>query len=175
MSQCANHPEWTCESWDVTTAFLQGIAFEDVAKYAEALKIDIPLVERHVYLVVPGNVWYHLYKLGFLTREQYHLARLGLLILQCTKCVYGLVDAPLLWALALRYHFQVVMGGVPSVFDENTFIWRAASWPHQPIAEGTCHIDDTNFAGRQATLDELRKRWRNGLAQSSDNSSPTHT
>ena len=70
MSRCANNPAWTCESWDVTTAFLQGISFDDIPKFARALKMDIPLVDRIVYLTVPGNVWYHLLRLGFITREQ---------------------------------------------------------------------------------------------------------
>jgi hypothetical protein len=125
MSRCANNSAWTCESWDVSTAFLQGISFDDIPKFARALKMDIPLVDRYVYLTVPGNVWYHLLQLGFITREQYQQARLGRLVLQCVKCVYGLVDAPLLWAMALRYHMQVVMGGVSSTYDENTFIWRS--------------------------------------------------
>ncbi len=62
--------------------------------------IAVPDVEREVYIAVPGNVWSIMASLGFYT---YGLGNTYWYVLELVKAMYGLVDAPAPWSIALRY------------------------------------------------------------------------
>ena len=47
-----------------------------------------------------------------------NLAAVCLFVLELPKPIYGLVDAPLLWQLALLYFLVVDLGGRNSLLDE---------------------------------------------------------
>ena len=95
---------WDTESWDVSSALLRGLTFAKVGQIAAELGVPSPLTEREVVVKLPGNVWFHLYKLGVLNERQYSEAKAGKLGVLLRKCMYGLKDAPLLWQLALRHY-----------------------------------------------------------------------
>ena len=168
LSQASIH-EWPCESWDVSTAFLQGLKFSDVSKVSKLLGTPDPVVNRSVFLKVPGNVWYHLKKLGWLpdhvTLEE---CLRGDYVLECIKPMYGLVDAPILWNLALRAHLVLNLGATASTWDDNFYMFFKDGPPATSRADASAlskrtllglmstHVDDTNSTGKQQCLDTWR-------------------
>ena len=148
VSDSANH-QWCMESWDVGSAFLQGFSFANLRRACDMLKVPMPDVQREVHIIVPDNVWFHLQELGFAgaPRRDYFQYCIKLL-----KAMYGLVDAPLLWQLSLRYFLVFSTGARCSHFDENYYLWYDDEG--KLIGEATAHVDDGNFAGTNEFL-----RW----------------
>ena len=62
-----------------------------------------------------------------------------LFLLECLKALYGLVDGPLLWQLALLYFLQWEAGFTISRHDENFLYIVDNHWIH---AICTVHVDD---------------------------------
>ena len=146
---------WSIESWDVSTAFLRGLSFQEIERIAQELRVPSPLCQRTVYVQVPGNVWKHLRDLNAISQSQYALACSGKLCLQLKKAMYGLCDAPALWQLALMHHLQKQMHGEPSCYDACHYYFRSSD--RSLTGEGTAHVDDTCFSGPQTHLDKQRK------------------
>ena len=142
---------WDIESWDVSSAFLQGISFDEITSVANALGVPSPLVVRMVVIDVPGNVWHHLEKLGFLPRGMSAAEAQKKFVLRLIKPMYGLNDAPKLWQLSLHYHLQIVMKARVSHHDENFHYWRSADGKHL-TGVATTHVDDTNNAATASNL-----------------------
>ena len=156
VSTAANK-DWILESWDISSAFLQGISFSEIGRIASELGVPSPIEERTVYIVVPGNVWWHLHCLGLLRQISWDEIVGGQWCLKLTKAMYGLVDAPLLWQLSLRHYLCRTMGADVSVHDDNYLIFRDASRPDVLVGAATIHVDDTGFGGKQGDLDSQRK------------------
>ena len=62
-------------------------------------------------------------------------------VLLLLKPMYGLVDAPLLWQIALSSFITTELSGTRSCFDENFYYWID---PHtqDPLMVWTTHVDD---------------------------------
>ena len=150
VSLAALH-DWEIESWDVSSAFLQGISFEEITRVAKALGVPAPMVDRYVVIDVPGNVWFHLEKMKFLPQGLSAMQAQQEYVLELKKPMYGLNDAPKLWQLSLRYHLQIVMKARVSHHDENFYYWRSDDGKRLTGA-CTTHVDDTNNAATPALL-----------------------
>ena len=139
---------WPMESWDVSSAFLQGFNFKHIEEACRALGIPVPTFTRKVYIVPPANVWFHLRYLGFKNAPSMNYA---LFCLELLKAMYGLNDAPLLWQCCLRYFLKFHTRARCSLYDDNFYSWYTSD--KSLAGEATAHVDDANVAGR----DDLRK------------------
>ena len=94
-SVAANH-NWNLLCLDISTAFLQGLTFEDLAKLTGDPK-------RSVQMSPPSDVWELLKELKAHPLLAKHSAAdcSKLYMLHLIKCVYGLNDAPKAWQLRL--------------------------------------------------------------------------
>ena len=52
--------DFDMESWDISSAFLQGVSFENITMMCRYLGVPVPAVDRQVLIVPPTNVWEHL-------------------------------------------------------------------------------------------------------------------
>eukprot|EP00959_Pyramimonas_sp_CCMP1952_P209441 4381806-Pyramimonas_sp.AAC.1 len=86
----------------MSAAFLQGLSFEEIRKRSKELKLSRTTVGK-IYLNPPANVWRHLAGIEgspvVVAPEDY-----GLFLLELLKPMYGLVDAPHLWQIALTLY-----------------------------------------------------------------------
>ena len=149
VSTAVNH-DHDVESWDVSGAFLKGLTFEKVRELLASRGITSPV--RKVVITAPANVWRHLAKFDASFRVDFEC--LDEWALLCIKPVYGLNDAPLAWQLCLRGHWEE-QGGVPSLLDENYFIWRLQAGDRSSV---TTHVDDCGAEGPRKWLDEQYDR-----------------
>ena len=87
------------ESVDIATAFLQGLQFQDVVRKAMALGHEHRQT-RKVWLCPPANVWRHLREEpgSLICVDDLDIMFFAVELL---KAIYGLVDGPLLFQLAL--------------------------------------------------------------------------
>eukprot|EP00959_Pyramimonas_sp_CCMP1952_P018248 386693-Pyramimonas_sp.AAC.1 len=113
--------EMEIETWDISTAFLQGLNYKDLKKYADQLGIEIRQ-ERKVHMRLPPNAWRHFRNYE---KSNIHISDSAsqLFYLMLLKPIYGTVDAPLLWQLALTMFIKEELKGIQSVFDDNFFMW----------------------------------------------------
>ena len=140
-----NHDHDT-ESWDVSGAFLKGLTFEKVRELLAFRGFTSPVPK--VVIIAPAYVWRHLAKFDASFRVDFEC--LDEWALLCIKPVYGLNDAPLAWQLCLHGHWEE-QGGVPSLLDENYFIWRFDDGDRASV---TTHVDDCGAEGKRKWLDE---------------------
>ena len=75
---------WDCEAFDVSTAFLQGLRFQEIEARAKELGHECKRI-RTVWLQPPANVWRHLRLLGFTTVEDIERS---LFVLLLNKAMY---------------------------------------------------------------------------------------
>eukprot|EP00971_Amphidinium_carterae_P150678 2987292-Amphidinium_carterae.1 len=101
---------------DISTAFLQGFSYEFMDQILKELKVPRNQIAREVFISVPGNVWFHLKKLGFQGDDS------GQWVLRLKKAMYGLADAPQMWQYALRWTLSQ-LGGIASSMDECFLFW----------------------------------------------------
>ena len=116
--------------------------FSELSRKAQELGIEIN-VTRRVYFVPPPNVWRHLNAIpnsGVNIKIECFMD----FVLELLKAIYGLVDAPLLWQLALCHLLQKVLGGHVSKFDTN-FLWWTENG--QLTLETSIHVDDLILTG----------------------------
>ncbi len=131
------------QAWDISTAFLQGLQFNELRKKAQELGHEIN-VPREVFLKPPGNVWRHLQALSpkeFTPNKQSFIPP----ILQLLKPAYGLVDAPLLWQMSLLTFIKDTLHGYLSKFDENFVVWTEG---HKVQLCMVIHVDDIFVVGK---------------------------
>ena len=93
------------ESWDISSAFLQGFTFSTLSQCASQLGMDIRGLQREAYICFSDNVWCHLRTANMPNCPPVG-SDLSQYCAQLLKPMYGLIDAPLLWQLCLR-HFIV--------------------------------------------------------------------
>ena len=116
----ATEPDIIIETWDFSTAFLQGLKYDELKRHAKKLSIEVR-ENRRVYLKPPPNIWRHFreYKKSTINISDCMAIFFVLLLL---KPIYGSVDAPLLWQLALSLFIIQYLSGIQSVFDDSVFI-----------------------------------------------------
>ena len=76
-------------------------------------------------------------------------------LLLLLKPVYGLVDGPLLFQLALCLYALEDLGAIVSVSDDNFFYWYHGG---TLVMMWTVHVDDILMAGTRQWLDWARER-----------------
>eukprot|EP00971_Amphidinium_carterae_P349209 6490899-Amphidinium_carterae.1 len=143
----AVNKKWQVRLADISTAFLQGFGYAEMAKVYNDLKIPTPKLHRKGCIDPPGNVWFHLQKLGMWGTSWSHVLRL-------LKPMYGLADAPQSWQYALRWTL-VQMGAVMSVMDECFYYWKNNKG--NLIAAMTTHVDDCSITGEAETIQWIVK------------------
>ena len=119
-SICQCERDFEAESWDISSAFLQGLQFSELSERSRELGLDVR-EEREVYIAPPANVWRHLRNLSSefseIPTDQEHLY-----VLECVKPVPGLIDAPLLWQAALTLHIKDHLAGKRALLGETCFV-----------------------------------------------------
>ena len=82
-------------------------------------------------------------------------ADIPLAILKCLKAVYGLVDAPLLWQLALLHYLKLDIASRMSTHDES-LLMSINDW--EVVALCIIHVDDLLLAATTCFLDHVAAR-----------------
>ena len=109
----ASQMDWAIEALDISTAFLQGLRFGEIADKAKSLGLEVREM-RQVWLRPPANVWRHLREMGWtsvLDRERF------IFLLLLVKAMYGLVDGPLMFQLAFAYFLRATLYFVASLHE----------------------------------------------------------
>ena len=140
MSLAAQY-DWDVEGFDVKTAFLQGLRFTEIQEKARRLGIEIR-EQRRVWLRPPANVWRHLRTFGFCTVQDVDIA---LFVLMLLKALYGLVDGPLLFQLAVVGYFVEELHFKSSLHDES-FLWINGRNTRRLCGVVILHVDDALVA-----------------------------
>merc|ERR1711963_554056 len=88
------------ESFDISTAFLQGLDYQQLQRNARQLGYE-HRHKRYVYIIPPESVWKHFRSLPEAPTDlkvadhlRHHFALL------CLRAMYGFADAPLMFQLA---------------------------------------------------------------------------
>ena len=141
------------ECFDISTAFLQGLRFSEVAAASRALGHEAR-TPRAVWFKPPPNVWRHAREApGSPVRVMNE--DIGLFVLRCLKALYGLVDGPLMWQIALLTYLKGSLGFTSSLHDEN-FLFKVSGYTVTAIC--TVHVDDLFIASAPSVLDHLSKQ-----------------
>ena len=122
-------------------------------KMALELGVELP-AQRAIYVAPPPNVWRHFRELGAKDLSVPSQA-VGLYVLECLKAIYGLVDAPMLWQMALTFHLKKELGGLASSFDDNCIFWISGNCVELTV---TIHVDDLLVTGTSAMMSRLHKK-----------------
>ena len=137
------------EAFDISAAFLQGLRFSEIQARARELGHECRTARR-VWFRPPANIWRHFREIpgsNIKVSDQDIPKKL----LRCLKALYGLVDGPLLWQLALLHFLKFDLKFEVSLHDENLlFLTRNGVL----IAIVTVHVDDLMLAASR----ELRDR-----------------
>jgi len=141
------------ELYDISCAFLQGLEFSKMHKMALELGVELP-AQRAIYVAPPPNVWRHFRELGAKDLSVPSQA-VGLYVLECLKAIYGLVDAPMLWQMALTFYLKKELGGLASSFDDNCIFWISGNCVELIV---TIHVDDLLVTGTSAMMSWLHKK-----------------
>ena len=72
---------WDIEAFDVNTAFLRGLRFQEIEQRAQELGHEVRR-QRKVWLKPPANAWRHLRLLGFCNVEDVERSCFVLLLLK---------------------------------------------------------------------------------------------
>ena len=135
------------ESLDISTAFLQGLKFSEITSKAAELGHEVK-EHRKVWFKPPANVWRHLREIP---NSGIHVQDIDIewFILELVKALYGLVDGPLLWQLALtnflcrELHFKI------GLHNNNFYI--TSGW--EVVAIFITSVDDILTLARKKFLD----------------------
>ena len=144
------------ESLDISGAFLQGLEYTELAENARALGYEVK-EPREVFVKPPENIWRHFRSIAGCPQElQVPDSQRYLYVLRCLRAMYGFVDAPLMFQLALLCYLIMETGAVKSIFDDNFLFWYwwiDGSW--QLVLVLTAHVDDLQLTGSKYVRDWL--------------------
>ena len=143
----------TMECFDISTAFLQGLRFSEVAAASRALGHEAQ-TPRAVWFKPPANVWRHMREIPG-SRIRVLDGDIPRFVLRCLKALYGLVDGPLMWQIALLTSLKNDLGFTVSLFDEN-FLFKVVDYTLLAIC--IVHVDDLFVAASPTMLDSLAHR-----------------
>eukprot|EP00971_Amphidinium_carterae_P351893 6492325-Amphidinium_carterae.1 len=126
--------KWRLFTADVSSAFLQGFTFADLAKLTGEKC-------REACFTVPGWCAQYIRELpGFdMYDHEKH-------VLEMLKPVYGLKDAPRAWRLRLDVELRS-LGGKPLLLDPSLYVWRTVDKKLRMIM--STHVDDLKGAGEE--------------------------
>ena len=132
-------------SWDISNAFLRGLKFADLHKLCKSA--GIPCVDRECFMMPPPDVWELLSELGMkhaVNKDNFRDWLWELLV-----AVYGLVDGPRLFSMALAILFKEgTVSGFKcqqSLMDPCCFSWfKLPSLTFAGLA--STHLDDEALA-----------------------------
>jgi hypothetical protein len=162
-SERSDRADVDIESLDISTAFLQGLDYQELAQHARSLGYE-NTQDRTVAVQPPENIWTHFRDMarngevidkGFLIQDHERADH----ILVCRKALYGFTDAPLMFQLALTSFLTAECNLQPSLFDAN-YLFRTRTVHGQVTLDliVTAHVDDLQISGCQAVRDELH--WK---------------
>lgn len=138
------------EAFDISAAFLQGLRFSEIQARARELGHECRTA-RKVWFRPPANIWRHFREIPGSTIKVDD-ADIPTKILRCLKALYGLVDGPLLWQLALLHFLKFDLGFEVSRHDENLLFICRHGWL---IAIVTVHVDDLLLAAATGLRDKI--------------------
>ena len=143
------------ESLDISSAFLQGLEYRDLEKQARALGYEVK-TPRAVFVDPPENVWWHWRSM----RDTPKALRVpddmrAKFVLRCKRAMYGFVDAPLMFQLALICFLINDTGAIKSVWDDNYLYWI---WDGKHVLSMTAHVDDLQVTGTKFCRDWLYRK-----------------
>ena len=132
---------WTLFTWDVSSAFLQGLTFQEIADMSKA-----PI--RAVAFTPPiGSEKYFVEMLGTsVYNPLWH-------VLNCLKAIYGLRDAPKAWKSKLHL-VLCATGGRPLHTDASLYVWFIGGCLQMVLST---HVDDLKGGGEQETVRKVQK------------------
>jgi hypothetical protein len=136
VSQAIQH-DLEMECIDISTAFLQGLKFSEITERAQQLGHEARQ-PRKVWLSPPANVWRHLREINGSMILVGDLDA-GIFLLELLKAMYGLVDGPLMFQLALLEFLCDKLLMVRSLHDDN-YLYISDGW--SLIAVFVVHVDD---------------------------------
>ena len=147
------------ESLDISTAFLQGLSYKDLAAAARQLGYE-SRIDRRVVISPPENVWRHFRRMSGAPPElRVKDSARHLTLLLCLKAMYGFADAPLMFQLALLQYLVQSCEAITSLFDSNFLYWiMLVDGRWVVILVITAHVDDLQVAGSRKMLDWLHHR-----------------
>ena len=107
------------ESLDISSAFLQGLKYSELAEQARALGYE-SRAARQVFIEPPENVWRHFRRMKHCpSKFKISEASRHLYVLLCLCAMYGFVDAPLMFQLALLAFLVRETDAIQSMLDDN--------------------------------------------------------
>ena len=134
--------QWTLLIADVSTAFLRGMSFEELATLTKA-----PV--REVSFIPPkGSEKY------FTELKGYHNLNFATEVLRLKKAVYGLRDAPRAWRLRLDIELRK-LGGIPLPTDSSLYCFYSKSKELEALI--STHVDDLKCCGTATRLEQLMR------------------
>ena len=136
------HANFVLEAWDISSAFAQGLQFEEIANLTGQRPREVQLALN------PEDIPLVQSQAGFETFNP--LTE----VLNLKKAVYGLKDAPRAWELRLRQLLQGY-GLRQSTADQRLYLQHDAQG-HLLIACST-HVDDIKVTGHPECVDNLAR------------------
>jgi hypothetical protein len=144
ISSVAIQHGWELFTWDVSTAFLQGVTFEELSSLTgepiREVAMTPPTGTEKYFREIPG-----LENINFSTH-----------VLGMKKAVYGLKDAPRAWRIKLDRTLRE-LGGHPLASDGALYVWHDTAGKLQLII--STHVDDKKGAGEE----KVRQKVKQGL------------
>jgi hypothetical protein len=143
-----NPRDITIESFDISTAFLQGLDYAELQQQASHLGYEYRQ-DRTVYVTPPENVWSHFRKMEHAPRSmKIPDSQRSRYSLKCLRAMYGFADAPLMFQLALTSFLKKNTGAITSSFDDNYLFWlEVVNGEKRLILIMTLHVDDLQLTG----------------------------
>ncbi len=151
VSQAVQH-DLDMECIDISTAFLQGLKFSEIVSRAKQLGHE-PRKTRRVWLIPPANVWRHLRNIVG-SKINVQDVDSCLFILELLKAMYGLVDGPLLFQLALLDFLCNNLHMQRSMHDDN-YLYLSYNWTL--VAVFVVHVDDILMCAQTWFLKEAQQ------------------
>ena len=108
------------------TAFLQGLRFGELDKKAKELGFEVK-ADRQVWFVPPANCWRHLREIpdsGIYIEDW----MIGHYILELLTAIYGLVDGPIMFQLALPHYLTQHCGLYKSVHVDDLLVFATPDY-----------------------------------------------
>ena len=145
------------ESFDISTAFLQGLDFTKLREQSRDLGYEYRHA-REVHIEPPENIWRHLRSIPEAKDLHIDDNRRWSFVLQCLRAMYGFADAPLMFQLALIKYLKETTGAISSVFDDNYLYWlENINGEKRLTLVMTAHVDDLQTTGSKSRRDWIYK------------------
>ena len=128
---------WELLTADVSTAFLQGLTFEELGKLENLPPRQVAFDPPRGSDDLIRNIW-----------KDYD-RRVHTLVMR--KAVYGLKDAPRAWRMRLDQALRA-LGGMPTPVDPSLYVWFEQS---ELVCVLSTHVDDLKLGGVPSVVDNI--------------------